>query len=87
MTRLIALSVTVARLSVRTTESMSRPDCRPSDEVSRIVTRLGWLVRPSWLLIMATMAWLIPVCKPSAWTTGPGVLWRRLDRSTGTSLG
>lgn len=42
----------VARLSARTTESVSNPDRLHSGAESRIVTRLGWLDRISLLLII-----------------------------------
>jgi len=41
ITRLIAVPMTVARLSVITTESDKSPDCLPSGVESEINTRLG----------------------------------------------
>lgn len=46
----------VARLSVITTESPSRPALRPSAEERMTVTRLGWPARNILPVIMATMA-------------------------------
>src|SRR5437016_3909745 len=73
--------MTVAILSVITTESVSNPDCLPSGEDSRIWTRLGWLARVIWLVIMATTTCPNPVFRLSACITSAGrvLAVRRLE--------
>src|SRR6185295_13911745 len=80
-TRWISVWVTVARLSVITTESVSSPDCRPSAAARRIVTRLAWPARERLLVIIATMTCERPVPRSSAWMTrtGRSLAVRRLE--------
>ena len=79
MTRSTAAIATVATLSAITTESPSRPDCRPAADAMAIPTRLGCPARNMRLLIIATMTWATPVSKSSAYTTRAGrvfAVWR-----------
>jgi hypothetical protein len=72
ITRSIATSATVARLSVMTTESVSSPVRCPIGVDTSTTTRLGWFARNRRLVIIATMTWDNPVCKLSAWIISAG---------------
>src|SRR5215475_2944916 len=61
ITRSIATSATVARLSGITTESVRSPDRCPIGVATSTTTRLGWLARNRRLVIIATMTWGNPV--------------------------
>jgi hypothetical protein len=61
MTRSIATSAIVAKLSVIMTESARRPDRLPSANERCTMTRLGWFARAILLLTMATMTWGNPL--------------------------
>ncbi len=85
ITLLMAASLTVARLSVITTESAKRPACFPSGEDSSTVTRLGWPARTIWLVIMARIICDRPPFRASLCTTSAGRVFAEMRSEFGNS--
>ena len=65
-------SITVAKLSVITTESVNKPDCLPSGVASETETRLGCFARDKLLLTIASTTCGNFVCSLSRCTTSAG---------------